>query len=102
VPWDEVKAEEEAALQEESTEPKMPIGGWQLLDRNALIMDSGDVFGESDELHMTNPRRGLSNTGIRQAPSAGTSTVPTPPTTRTPAFAAMAAGAVEAGGEPGA
>jgi hypothetical protein len=39
VPWDEVKAKDEAALQEEPTEPKMPIGGWQLLDRNAVISE---------------------------------------------------------------
>ena len=44
VPWDEVKAKDEAALQEEPTEPKMPIGGWQLLDRNAVISEHAPLL----------------------------------------------------------
>jgi len=84
VPWDEVKAAEEAALREESAASKVPIGGWQLLDKNVLTMeDSGDISGESDELHMTNPQRGLSSS--HQIPSTSTSALPTPGMTHTPA-----------------
>jgi small-conductance mechanosensitive channel len=53
VPWEEVKAEQEAkekdAQQEKvdaSDTPKMPAGGWKLLEDNDLIQsDTGDVFG---------------------------------------------------------
>jgi len=99
VPWDEVQANERDALQVDSAESdahKMPAGGWKLSDKNAPIMgDTGNVFGESDESHMTNPRRGLETPGLRQRPTAAISTMPAAGTTQSPASVVMAAEAIE-------
>jgi len=99
VPWDEVQANERDALQVDSAESdahKMPAGGWKLSDKNAPIMgDTGNVFGESDELRMANPRRGLETPGLRQRPTAAISTTPATGTTQPPASVVMAAEAIE-------
>ena len=61
VPWEE--AQHMPYTKEEDTgkgimEPLIPKGAYQFQDRNAVILDdSRDVFNESSELHMTNPRQ---------------------------------------------
>jgi len=61
VPWEEVKANEEATLREASTAPKTPVGGWQLLDKNNFISEHR-VFGlipDSEDLYSRGLRRCL-------------------------------------------
>ncbi|KAF8629659.1 hypothetical protein AX17_005598 [Amanita inopinata Kibby_2008] len=67
VPWELIEAEDQKAGEKSgrmSPKPFSPPGGWRLADKNAALLDSADdVFGESKELHMTAPRRGLSDEG---------------------------------------
>lgn len=84
VPWEEVQAEERRAKREKahSTEP---VGGWRLADKNAdmcklsaccfMILlkttadnDADNVFGDTSQLNMTNPRRNLSQGASAAAP----------------------------------
>jgi len=99
VPWDEVQAGERNALQAESAKPdeqKMPASGWQLSDKNVTIVgDSGNVFDDSDELHMANPFRGLETPGLRHRPTAVTSTMPGASITRPPASAVVTTETIE-------
>jgi len=83
VPYDEIKAKERRAAQDALQSPGQPAQGWQLADNNAVIVDeSNNVFGETDELYMTSPRRNLSegpDNGIRQRPSGlAAVSMPTP------------------------
>ncbi|KAF7967435.1 hypothetical protein HWV62_34337 [Athelia sp. TMB] len=70
VPWEEVQHKEETAKRAEDKAPevdtKMPVEGWNLSDKNAVIKDVGDVFGDSDDLNMNNSRR--DPPGLRQRP----------------------------------
>ncbi|KAF8893315.1 Mechanosensitive ion channel-domain-containing protein [Infundibulicybe gibba] len=73
VPWDEVKADENFATQDQPKfpEPPVPVGGWQLTDKNPnLTVNDGDIFGEADELRMTNPRAPTGD--FRSGPAAAT------------------------------
>ncbi|CAL1707549.1 unnamed protein product [Somion occarium] len=75
VPWEKVKEEQEKA--EPTTprghmrEPTIPMA-YTFTDQNAVIGDpSADVFGEAEELQMTNPRRqGTDRPGLRLRPNA--------------------------------
>ncbi|KZP34687.1 hypothetical protein FIBSPDRAFT_846803, partial [Athelia psychrophila] len=73
VPWEEVKHNAEVAAHAEAKVPdedtKMPVAGWNLADKNAVIEDVGDVFGEADQLNMTNPSN-HPPPGLRQRPAA--------------------------------
>ncbi|KAF8070126.1 Mechanosensitive ion channel-domain-containing protein [Lyophyllum atratum] len=85
VPYDEVIAKERQAAHDALQSPGLPAKGWQLTDDHAVIVDdSNDVFGETDELYMTSPRRNLSDgpvpgNGMRQRPSVpAVVSMPTP------------------------
>ncbi|KZP03647.1 hypothetical protein FIBSPDRAFT_879262, partial [Athelia psychrophila] len=73
VPWEEVKHKAEVAARAGAKAPdvdtKMPVAGWNLADKNAVIEDVGDVFGEADQLNMTNPSN-HPPPGLRQRPAA--------------------------------
>ncbi|EPQ57543.1 hypothetical protein GLOTRDRAFT_74415 [Gloeophyllum trabeum ATCC 11539] len=88
VPWDKVERDDEAKLATQQPDdkeagPEMPKGGWNLTDKNAeLAGDSEDVWGEGDEVHMTNPRRGVSTKStstVRSQPPAAPPNFPLPP-----------------------
>lgn len=73
VPWELIQAKdrEDAAKKLHQTQAHVPAGGWHLRDKNDVIADPVDaVFGEVEEVRMTNPRRGLSEEGLRQRPTA--------------------------------
>ncbi|GLB37046.1 putative mechanosensitive ion channel [Lyophyllum shimeji] len=83
VPYEEVKAKERRAAQNHPQSQARPSHGWQLADSNAVIVDeSNDVFGEKDELYMTNPRSNLPEghgNDMRHRPSAPAAVLmPTP------------------------
>ena len=80
----------------------------------SAVGDTGNVFGESDEvgyslgifslvfkpnilaqLRIANPRRGLETPGLRQRPTAAISTTPATSTTQPPASVVMAVEAIE-------
>ncbi|KAL0955922.1 hypothetical protein HGRIS_002114 [Hohenbuehelia grisea] len=66
VPWQQVQQQERMRDDTHAHDlpPAVPPGGWHLSDKNAALLDDADaVYGETDELHLTNPRRGLS-TGL--------------------------------------
>jgi len=80
IPWQDILAEErKAALEKQPSVPAEGFGppeGWKLSDKNAAILDSADeVFGDADELHLTTPRRGLSEGNV---PTQGRPAMPTP------------------------
>jgi len=87
VPWDVIQAEDRKKAGQKPSQAAddqlPPSGGWKLGDKNAAILDSADdVFGDSAELHMTNPRRGLSHTNVGDTaiqPGASRSPQPVPP-----------------------
>ncbi|KZT26735.1 hypothetical protein NEOLEDRAFT_1131748 [Neolentinus lepideus HHB14362 ss-1] len=88
VPWNTVEHEDEKKRAAEKHHDKesrldMPKGGWALTDKNAeLAGDSEDVWGEGDELHMTNPRRGITTMSIstvRSQPPTAPPSFPLPP-----------------------
>jgi len=67
VPWEIIDTEDrkKKAESQHVQEPRPPVDGWRLNDKNAALLDSADeVFGDTDELHMTSPRRGLSSVNI--------------------------------------
>ncbi|KAI0785645.1 Mechanosensitive ion channel-domain-containing protein [Abortiporus biennis] len=64
VPWEQVQHEDQSPTTSSFPgglrEPILPQT-YTFSDQNAVIMDdTNDVFGEADELHLTNPRRGPS------------------------------------------
>jgi len=64
VPWQQVQHQDRVRHETEAQTPKsaVPVGGWQLADKNAVLLDdSNDVYGEADELHTANPRRDASS-----------------------------------------
>jgi len=70
VPWEEVKAEDKKASSAPSQSTEVPAGGWQLSDKNAVLLsDADDIFEDSDELHMNTPKRGLSTEDVHSRPS---------------------------------
>lgn len=75
VPWDIIEAEDRKAAIEKQSLPveDQPFSkDWKLDDKNAALLDSADgVFGESAELHLTNPRRGLSNVNVGETGRTG-------------------------------
>ncbi|KAF9531655.1 Mechanosensitive ion channel-domain-containing protein [Crepidotus variabilis] len=69
VPWEKIQREEYEAkaktAQGHADDMHRPTDGWRLGDKNAAILDpADDVFGDSSALHLTNPRRGLSDDNI--------------------------------------
>lgn len=73
VPFDEVKLDDPQQVPGSKSgtilEPRLPKT-YSFTGKNAVMMDdSEDVFGEADELHMTNPRRTADRTTVRQRPS---------------------------------
>jgi len=81
VPWEIIDTEDRKKNQNAAhavAPGNQPLDGWNLTDKNAAILDSADeVFGDTDELRMTNPQRGLSSANIgdtaHQAGPAGAS-----------------------------
>ncbi|KII92920.1 hypothetical protein PLICRDRAFT_103857 [Plicaturopsis crispa FD-325 SS-3] len=54
VPWDQVEAKaQKAMLEKVDVEPKMPAGGFQLMDTKKAMNDAEDVFGESNEVRFS-------------------------------------------------
>ncbi|KAF9566758.1 hypothetical protein CPC08DRAFT_747250 [Agrocybe pediades] len=88
VPWDLIQAEDRKKGAQKPTSPlddKLPpSAGWKLDDKNAMYFDSADsVFGDTAEVHMTNPRRDLSQlnvgpTATQQAAPRSQQTAPPP------------------------
>jgi len=83
VPYEEILAKEHQEAQNTLHSPSLPPKGWQLTDDNAVIVeDSNNLFGETDELYMTSPRRHLSEgpgDGVRHRPSVPAAvSMPTP------------------------
>ncbi|KAK0461093.1 Mechanosensitive ion channel-domain-containing protein [Desarmillaria tabescens] len=72
VPWEKVEADNRKKATEMPLVPAEPVGGWHLSGSNLIVGGAeDDVFGEADELHMTSPRRGLSDdSGLPTASSA--------------------------------
>ncbi|KAJ7592132.1 Mechanosensitive ion channel-domain-containing protein [Mycena floridula] len=61
VPWEEAKREKVHSAE--------PVGGWHLADRNAdMYNDADNVFGNTSELNLTNPRRNPSQGASAAAP----------------------------------
>ncbi|KAJ3490527.1 hypothetical protein NLJ89_g11426 [Agrocybe chaxingu] len=91
VPWDLIDAQDQAdraKAERLGPEPRSPMAGWKLDDKNAAILDSADaVFGESSELHLTHPRRGLSQTNVEGLPAGHHVTFRGPQQTGPPAAA---------------
>ena len=57
VPYEEIEKKDSAQPTSLPMEPLIPRGDYNLSDKNAVIADDSlDVYGERDELHMTNPR----------------------------------------------
>lgn len=62
VPWEKVEADDRKKATSMPPVPAEPVGGWHLSGSNIIVGGAeDDVFGEADELHMTSPRRGLSD-----------------------------------------
>ncbi|KAH0589492.1 hypothetical protein J132_05680 [Termitomyces sp. J132] len=58
VPYEEIKAQERQEAERVSKFPGNSSSGWQLSDKNAVIVDeSSNIFGETDELYMTGPMK---------------------------------------------
>jgi len=72
VPWELVQARDrEEAAKDTPSEVHVPSGGWHLRGNSDMIADPVDaVFGETSQVRMTSPRRGLSEEGLRQRPTA--------------------------------
>lgn len=84
VPWEHVLHEEEMKQHQGAHHhmgPQQSISQtFAFADQNAAMYDdSGDVFGERDELNMVDPRRAQTPNGLRQRPTAGPSAVPPVP-----------------------
>jgi small-conductance mechanosensitive channel len=75
VPWDIIEAEDRKAALEKTLLPvddQRSSRDWKLDDKNAALLNSADdVFGESAELQLTNPRRGLSNINVGETGGTG-------------------------------
>lgn len=57
VPYEPPAPQDASPQSSRLEEPLIPRGNYNLADRNAVIADDSlDVYGERDELHMTNPR----------------------------------------------
>ncbi|TBU64491.1 Mechanosensitive ion channel-domain-containing protein [Dichomitus squalens] len=93
VPYEEVLRQEEASKHNahpsnsSSMELQVPKSDWTFADQNsAIVDDSQDVFGESEQLYMTNPRQ-MTMPAPGQRPTPGTEgmpmavTMPAPSTT---------------------
>jgi hypothetical protein len=70
VPWERVQEDERKAAKaplRSSVSLEKPLGSQlEFRDKNAVILDdTGDVFGEADELHMTNPRQTPDRPSVR-------------------------------------
>ncbi|KAG6880319.1 hypothetical protein C0992_011068 [Termitomyces sp. T32_za158] len=72
VPYEEIKAKE-CQTTEGVSNPQREPPEWKLADKNAVIVDqSRNVFGEVDELYMTDPKdlSGSPGDNVRQKSSA--------------------------------
>ncbi|KAH8827980.1 Mechanosensitive ion channel-domain-containing protein [Flagelloscypha sp. PMI_526] len=82
VPWSIVKEEEERKMAELQAVPMTATSAnFNLRDKNtAIIGDADDVFGDTEELRLTNPRRNLSQQRPGQAshPRAQDAVMPPP------------------------
>ncbi|TDL26257.1 hypothetical protein BD410DRAFT_784344 [Rickenella mellea] len=96
VPWPDVQEEDRKKEKPKQPAPPasdspVPRGDWNLSDGNAAAVDTGeDIYGEADQLRMTNPKRGIDP---RTGGGTGTSTAPTMATARNTQMAQMAASA---------
>jgi len=73
VPWPEVKEQEQVHLQG-MPESRSPFGSYRLADHNAVILDdTGDVFGEAEQLAMSNPRPTIPRPHVNTHPSTSSS-----------------------------
>ncbi|KAJ3575123.1 hypothetical protein NP233_g1300 [Leucocoprinus birnbaumii] len=72
VPWELIQAKdrEDAVKKAQETPVHVPVGGWHLRDKNDSFADPADaLYGEVSEVRMPNPRRGLSEEGLRHRPA---------------------------------
>ncbi|KAJ8488665.1 hypothetical protein ONZ45_g13873 [Pleurotus djamor] len=88
VPWEEVQQEDLKKQSKPRPESIVPVGGWHLRDKNAVLLDpSSDVFDEGDELRMPDPRRNPSAgaSSATSVPSMPSSVMMPVPSSRSPA-----------------
>jgi len=77
VPWEKVQEDERKTTEGVGKlQSDAPVGGWRLSDRNAIVEDSENIFGDRDELQMPIPHHAQ-----RSPPRP---TVATPTTTLSP------------------
>ncbi|KAG6917310.1 hypothetical protein DXG01_002968 [Tephrocybe rancida] len=80
VPYEEFKAKEQQEAETSFPQPSgLPPSGWQLADNNGILVDeSNNIFGETNELYMTNPRNLSEGPGgnLRQRPPAPSMPIP--------------------------
>ncbi|KAL5528473.1 hypothetical protein ACEPAF_7609 [Sanghuangporus sanghuang] len=71
IPWDEVKRIEEERKRREAGLQSFIKSEYDLADKNTVAMNDDDVFGEAEQMYMTNPRRGYTDSS-----TAGSSRMP--------------------------
>lgn len=68
VPWSEVKkSDEEEKRKRESASGNPVKSEYDLSDKNAVNINDEDVFGEAEQMYMTNPRRGLTDSSSQSS-----------------------------------
>jgi len=73
IEWSEVQAREREKTAAQRSPAKAPVSrtDWNLSDKNAAILDdSEDVYGETEQLLMSSPQHGISKASLNTRPNA--------------------------------